>query len=134
MNLSDHQTRANKEISFDQKKFSDKSKTYRAFRTTLKNFENVVPLFSCKNNKDSYRLYKQTRNRQILRIHNYKTLPCCDPALAPRKPCPYKEKCSYAHPGEPLRKNFVRPYSDEEYFEELRKEFPFDAYPFGVYL
>eukprot|EP00477_Mikrocytos_mackini_P002291 GAHX01002530.1.p1 GENE.GAHX01002530.1~~GAHX01002530.1.p1 ORF type:complete len:141 (-),score=20.00 GAHX01002530.1:93-515(-) len=67
-----------------------------------------------------------------IRIQNYKSKPCVD--LATGKGCQFKNKCSYAHPGDAIRAPQTRPYYDEEYFKMINDKYPDEKYPFGVFI
>jgi hypothetical protein len=75
------------------------------------------------------------RTRQ--RIETYKTQPCADPARNGCHVCMYTSRCNYAHPGEPIRRMGPYPgkkYFDPEYFEALRRDYPYHEMPFGVFV
>eukprot|EP00456_Euglypha_rotunda_P080888 TRINITY_DN7866_c0_g1_i8.p1 TRINITY_DN7866_c0_g1~~TRINITY_DN7866_c0_g1_i8.p1 ORF type:complete len:531 (-),score=14.41 TRINITY_DN7866_c0_g1_i8:139-1731(-) len=71
------------------------------------------------------------------RIETYKTQPCADPARKGCHICMYTTRCNYAHPGEPIRRmgpHSGKKYFDHEYFEALRKNYPYHEMPFGVFV
>jgi hypothetical protein len=71
------------------------------------------------------------------RIETYKTQPCADPARKGCHICMYTTRCNYAHPGEPIRRmgpHSGKKYFDREYFEALRKNYPYHEMPFGVFV
>jgi hypothetical protein len=71
------------------------------------------------------------------RIETYKTQPCADPARKGCHVCMYTSRCNYAHPGEPIRRlgpHSGKKYFDHEYFEALRKHYPYHEMPFGVFV
>ncbi|ETO06453.1 hypothetical protein RFI_30938 [Reticulomyxa filosa] len=71
--------------------------------------------------------------RHRIRVANYKTQPCCDPARNDSKLCTFGKRCNYAHPGEPLRCSMPTDYHDKQYFSHIKKEFQ-ELYPFGIYI
>jgi len=68
-----------------------------------------------------------------LRVTNYKSQPCCDPARSDSKFCLFGKRCNYAHPGEPLRCAMSNDYFDKEYFDKIQAEFK-EPFPFGIYV
>ncbi|ETO26250.1 hypothetical protein RFI_10885 [Reticulomyxa filosa] len=71
--------------------------------------------------------------RYRIRVANYKTQPCCDPARIDSRLCLFGKRCNYAHPGEPLRCAMSDEYLDEEYFDKLGSQF-IEEFPFGLYM
>lgn len=70
-----------------------------------------------------------------MRVENYKTQPCCDPAREGARKCLYGRRCNYCHPGEAIRRPHPTPYYDGDYYCAIHKDFGSDQdYPFGVYL
>ena len=70
-----------------------------------------------------------------MRVENYKTQPCCDPAREGCRRCMYGRRCNYCHPGEAIRRPHPTPYYDRDYFTALRRDFGEEKeYPFGIYL
>jgi len=48
--------------------------------------------------------------------------------------CFYGSRCSYCHPGEPIRRVVDNSYVDVDYYIDLRKDFGDNKYPFGIYI
>ena len=70
-----------------------------------------------------------------MRVENYKTQPCCDPAREGCRRCMYGRRCNYCHPGEAIRRPHPTPYYDSDYYNALSKDFGEDnEYPFGIYI
>jgi len=69
-----------------------------------------------------------------VRIHvtNYKTKPCVDPGRGFE--CQYREKCNFAHPGEPLRRPMPIEHDDKQYYIYLLRDCPTNQYPFGIFV
>jgi hypothetical protein len=70
-----------------------------------------------------------------MRVENYKTQPCCDPAREGCRRCMYGRRCNYCHPGEPIRRPHPTPYYDKDYYGALQRDFGQDnEFPFGIYV
>eukprot|EP01083_Nonionella_stella_P313660 1127066_1 len=70
-----------------------------------------------------------------MRVENYKTQPCCDPAREGCRRCMYGRRCNYCHPGEAIRRPHPTPYYDKDYYKALRRDFGKDnEFPFGIYV
>ena len=70
-----------------------------------------------------------------MRVENYKTQPCCDPAREGCRRCMYGRRCNYCHPGESIRRPHPTPYYDKDYYDALRTDFGHDnEFPFGIYV
>ena len=70
-----------------------------------------------------------------MRVENYKTQPCCDPAREGLRRCMYGRRCNYCHPGEAIRRPHPTPYYDADYYKGLGCDFGTDNdYPFGIYV
>ena len=70
-----------------------------------------------------------------MRVENYKTQPCCDPAREGCRRCMYGRRCNYCHPGEAIRRPHPTPYYDKDYYDSLKRDFGEDnEYPFGIYI
>jgi len=103
------------------------------FKTEL--CENWVKKGHCTYGKKCHFAHGREDIRTRWRIENYKTQPCCDPARADSRLCLFGKRCNYAHPGEPLRRSYHQLYLDEEYEEEISKDFGKEVpFPFGIYI
>lgn len=70
-----------------------------------------------------------------MRVENYKTQPCCDPAREGCRKCMYGRRCNYCHPGEAIRRSHPTPYYDKDYYRVLGKDFGDERqFPFGIYV
>eukprot|EP00484_Ammonia_sp_Unknown_P020151 CAMPEP_0197035630 /NCGR_PEP_ID=MMETSP1384-20130603/13369_1 /TAXON_ID=29189 /ORGANISM="Ammonia sp." /LENGTH=445 /DNA_ID=CAMNT_0042465715 /DNA_START=133 /DNA_END=1470 /DNA_ORIENTATION=+ len=70
-----------------------------------------------------------------MRVENYKTQPCCDPAREGCRRCMYGRRCNYCHPGEAIRRPHPTPYYDKDYYHALQRDFGQDnQFPFGIYV
>lgn len=75
--------------------------------------------------------------RARMRIETFKTQPCADPARKGCQMCMYSGRCNYAHPGEAIRRMGPRQgsqYFDQEYYEAIKRDFPTNDFPFGIYV
>ena len=103
------------------------------FKTEL--CENWVKKGHCTYGKKCHFAHGRDDIRTRWRIENYKTQPCCDPARADSRLCLFGKRCNYAHPGEPLRRSHHCLYLDEEYQQEILKDYgQTTPYPFGIYI
>jgi len=74
---------------------------------------------------------EELRNRA--RLSNYKTKPCVD--CPPRNGrCLFASRCNYCHPGEAIRRPVSKTYLDIDYYNDLKKEFKDNEYPFGIFI
>jgi len=74
---------------------------------------------------------EELRNRT--RLSNYKTKPCVDcPSRNGR--CLFASRCNYCHPGEAIRRPVSKTYFDIDYYNDLKKEFKDNEYPFGIFI
>jgi len=71
--------------------------------------------------------------RKRIRVGNFKTKPCVDCPREKTK-CMFGSRCNYCHPGEAMRRTGGSTYYDVDYYKDLRKEFPNNEYPFGIFL
>jgi len=71
--------------------------------------------------------------RKRIRVCNFKTQPCVDCPREKTK-CMFGSRCNYCHPGEAMRRTGGSTYYDVDYYKDLRKEFPNNEYPYGIYL
>jgi len=72
--------------------------------------------------------------RPRMHIETYKTQPCTDPAKDGPHECLYGVRCNYAHPGEALRRPFLNGhYWDKDYFIALKRDYPNNCHPFGIF-
>jgi len=102
------------------------------FKTEL--CENWIVKGSCSYGKKCHFAHGVDDIRNRLRLDNYKTQPCCDPARLDSRLCLFGKRCNYAHPGEPLRRPMPVPYEDAAYFEQVLKDYGDERYPFGIYI
>lgn len=72
------------------------------FKTEL--CENWVVRGSCTYGKKCHFAHGHDDLRNRLRVENYKTQPCCDPARSDSLLCLFGKRCNYTHPGEALRR------------------------------
>ena len=73
------------------------------FKTEL--CENWVVRGNCTYGKKCHFAHGHDDLRNRLRVENYKTQPCCDPARADSRLCLFGKRCNYTHPGEALRRS-----------------------------
>jgi len=64
---------------------------------------------------------------------NYKTQPCMECPIEESR-CLFGSRCNYCHPGEAIRKVVGSTYCDKDYYKDLKKEFPDNDYPFGIFV
>lgn len=83
--------------------------------------------------------------RPRLRHEAFKTQPCVDLTRKGPRVCTYGTRCNYVHIGEPVRRagselskrealTGAKGYIDDDYFSQVKKDFPDFEYPFGVYV
>jgi len=71
--------------------------------------------------------------RKRYRVGNYKIQPCVDcPPKGGR--CMFGSRCNYCHPGEAIRRAVGSPYFDIDYCNNLKRDFPNNDYPFGIFV
>jgi len=86
---------------------------------------------TCKYKEKCYFAHGIEELRKRLRVGNFKTQPCVDcPSVKER--CMFGSRCNYCHPGEAIRQAFGSSYFDRDYYNNLRKDFPNNHYPFGI--
>jgi len=86
---------------------------------------------SCKFEGKCYFAHGIEELRKRVRMANFKTYPCVDCPLE-RSRCMFGLRCNYCHPGEALRRVVDSSYFDVDYYENLKKKFPNNDYPFGI--
>jgi len=102
------------------------------FKTEL--CENWIKKGTCSYGKKCHFAHGFDDIRNRLRVENYKTQPCCDPARLDSRLCLFGKRCNYTHPGEPMRRPMSGPYLDSVYFEEVYEDYGDEKYPFGIYI
>jgi len=71
--------------------------------------------------------------RKRVRLSNFKTKPCVDCPPQGRR-CLFGARCNYCHPGEAIRRSLSSTYFDIDYYNDLKKEFRNNEYPFGIFI
>jgi len=71
--------------------------------------------------------------RKRVRLSNFKTKPCVDCPPKGRR-CLFGARCNYCHPGEAIRRTLSSTYYDIDYYNDLKKDFRNNEYPFGIFI
>jgi len=71
--------------------------------------------------------------RKRVRLSNFKTKPCVDCPPLDRR-CLFGARCNYCHPGEAIRRALTSTYFDIDYYNDLKKDFKNNEYPFGIFI
>jgi len=71
--------------------------------------------------------------RKRVRLSNFKTKPCVDCPPKGRR-CFFGARCNYCHPGEAIRRSLSSTYYDIDYYNDLKKDFRNNEYPFGIFI
>lgn len=67
------------------------------------------------------------------RVGNFKTRPCLE-CPSEKGRCMFGVRCNYCHPGEAIRRAVGSLYFDAEYYYNLKKGFPNNDCPFGLFV
>jgi len=88
---------------------------------------------ACKFKGKCYFAHGLKELRKRTRVRNYKIQPCVDcPTEGGR--CMFGTRCNYCHPGEAIRRAIGSSYFDIDYYNRLKRDFPNNEFPFGIFI
>jgi len=88
---------------------------------------------ACKFKGKCYFAHGLEELRKRTRVRNYKIQPCVDcPTEGGR--CMFGTRCNYCHPGEAIRRAIGSSYFDIDYYNRLKRDFPNNEFPFGIFI